>query len=141
MKTASHLLFMLLGAGLALASVSAFAQVAYRCDRDGKAVYSETPCADARAVTTTQEAADQKARSEQAAAKLQRDNAAVDQKISQRADRDAKERAAMNKGSKAAKAPKTPKAKKTAKAKGKMTGTLPKAPKKAKSASVSSKKA
>jgi hypothetical protein len=76
---------------------AAYAQTtpsAYRCDVNGTTVYSEKPCANAKAVVSTQDTDAQKARSADASKQLKDDNKAIDARIDKRAGDEAKARSA-----------------------------------------------
>ena len=116
---------LLLAVAVALAAVLlspiASAQTAFRCDVNGTTVYSDKPCppgSTAKAVTATQDTAEQKAASTSANAQMRSDNTELNKRLSEREKLDAKERADARKASKGsktvkAKAPKKSAAKKT----------------------------
>jgi Domain of unknown function (DUF4124) len=96
-----------------LLGVSVHAQSAYRCEINGKTVYSDTPCASAPAVAPTQDSAAQKSQADKANAQLRKDDAAVNKRIDARSNRESKERlAAMKLAAKSQKKTKAKKAKK-----------------------------
>lgn len=75
---------------------AAFAQTAFRCDVSGATVYSDKPCppgSAAKAVTATQETAEQKAASTAANAQMRKDSAELNKRLTEREKLDAKERA------------------------------------------------
>lgn len=72
------------------------AQTAFRCDNNGQTVYSDRPCPpghSAKAVTTSQDSAGQRAASQAAAAQMRKDNAELNKRLSEREKLEAKERA------------------------------------------------
>ena len=79
-----------------LLSPIASAQTAFRCDVSGTTVYSDKPCppgSTAKAVTATQDTAEQKAASTSANAQMRNDNAELNKRLTEREKLDAKERA------------------------------------------------
>lgn len=85
---------LLLAAGL---TGVASAQTAFRCENNGKTVYSDVPCPAGKAVVATQETAEQKAATEAANAQMRQDNADLNKRLSDREKREALERAAARK--------------------------------------------
>lgn len=124
---------------VALWSGSAFAQNAFRCDQDGKTVYSDKPCPAAKVVAPTQDSAEQKAAAKAANSQMRQDSTELNKRLSEREKLEAQERAAARKANAAAaKAEAKPaKAKKSAGAKakiGKAKGAKKSADKKSKKA-------
>ncbi|MBS0313968.1 MAG: DUF4124 domain-containing protein [Burkholderiales bacterium] len=124
---------------LMLVGTLALGQTAYRCDQGGQTTYSDKPCPAGTAVTPTQDSAEQQARAKESNAQMRRDDAALNQRLSEREKLAAQERASMRKAgqagagqkdastakrtnAKAAKPPKAPKAPKASKAAGKRGG-------------------
>ena len=124
---------LLLAVAVALAAVLlspiASAQTAFRCDVSGTTVYSDKPCppgSTAKAVTATQDTAEQKAASTSANAQMRNDNAELNKRLTEREKLDAKERAdarKASKGSKGSKGSKTVKAKAPKKSAAKKTSS------------------
>lgn len=84
----------LLAAGL---TGIASAQTAFRCDNNGKTVYSDAPCPAGKAVVGTQETPEQKAATKEANAQMRKDNADLNKRLSDREKLEAQERAAARK--------------------------------------------
>lgn len=105
----------------ALGSSGAFAQNAFRCDQDGKTVYSDKPCPAARVVAPTQDSAEQKAAAKDANAQMRKDSGDLNKRLSEREKLEAQERAAARKANaaKAATEEKPAKAKKAGSGKAK----------------------
>ena len=87
-------LTVLLAAGL---TGIASAQTAFRCDNNGKTVYSDAPCPAGKAVVGTQETPEQKAATKEANAQMRKDNADLNKRLSDREKLEAQERAAARK--------------------------------------------
>ena len=85
-------------------SVTANAQTAFRCDQDGKTLYSDKPCPAATAVAPTQDSAEQKAAAKAANDQMRKDHADLSKRLSEREKLEAQERAAQRKANAAAKA-------------------------------------
>lgn len=82
----------------------------FRCDQGGQTVYRDSPCpapASVREVVPARESDVQQKRGEQARDKLERDNAAIDQRLDARAERESKERIAAMKAAPKPAAPDT----------------------------------
>lgn len=80
-----------------LCTGGAFAQSAFRCDQDGKTVYSDKPCPAAKVVAPTQDSAEQKAAAKDANAQMRKDNGDINKRLSEREKLEAQERAAARK--------------------------------------------
>ena len=80
-----------------LCTGGAFAQNAFRCDQDGKTVYSDKPCPAAKVVAPTQDSAEQKAAAKDANAQMRKDNGDINKRLSEREKLEAQERAAARK--------------------------------------------
>ena len=104
--------------GLALCASNVFAQNAFRCEQDGKTVYSDKPCPAAKVVASTQDTPEQKAAAKQANDQMRKDANDLNKRLSDREKLEAQERAAARKANAAAKA-KEAKEKKAASAKSK----------------------
>lgn len=97
---------LLAAAGLLLVYRNAQAQTAWRCESDGQTVYSDKPCAapaSTKGELPAKDSAAQRDASAKALDKLERDNAAIDKRLHDRAAREAKERAAAAKAAAKAK--------------------------------------
>lgn len=106
---------------LALYTGTALGQNAFRCDQDGKTVYSDKPCPAAKVVAPTQDSAEQKAAAKDANAQIRKDTNDLNKRLSEREKLEAQERAAARKANaaSAAKEAKPAKARKAGSAKGK----------------------
>ncbi len=87
---------------LLLFAGSAFAQSAFRCDQDGKTVYSDKPCPAAKVVAPTHDSAEQKAAAKEANAQMRKDAGDINRRLSEREKLEAQERAAARKAAAAA---------------------------------------
>lgn len=76
---------------VALLAAPATAQTAFRCDGNGKTVYSDTPCPPgntAKAIAPTQETPAQKAAAQAASTQARQDNAYIDKRLDERYKRE-----------------------------------------------------
>jgi len=89
----------ILTVGLALCAGNVFAQNAFRCDQDGKTVYSDTPCPAAKVVAPSQDTPEQKAAARQASDQMRKDSGDLNKRLSDREKLEAQERAAARKAS------------------------------------------
>jgi Domain of unknown function (DUF4124) len=97
----------------------AAAQTAFRCETNGTVAYSDKPCPPGnatKAVTATQDTAEQKASSKTANAQMRQDNADLNKRLTEREKLEAKERADARKATAKEKVAKPPKAGKGGKA-------------------------
>jgi predicted transcriptional regulator len=77
-----------------LLATTASAQGAFRCEVNGRTVYSDQPCTNGKLVAPTQDSAEQQQRGKEAMQQVKADNNAVDARIDRRASDEAKARAA-----------------------------------------------
>lgn len=89
---------------VAFYSVNGLAQNAFRCDQDGKTVYSDKPCPAGKVVAPAQDSAEQKAASKQANDQMRKDANDLNRRLSEREKLEAQERAAARKAAAAEKA-------------------------------------
>lgn len=104
-----------------------YAQTAFRCDSNGQTIYSDKPCPPdhrAKAVTTSQDSAEQRAASQAANAQMRKDDADLNKRLTEREKLEAKERADARKAARKAKSDAAKS--KTAKGSGKAKGAKPK---------------